>query len=85
MSTLPCIPYIELHVQDAKTEQEFLRLAVQAAVMKYRQAHANSINPNPLRATYDDACSLQETKTVSDTSPWHRLAEKSSASETDVP
>ena len=32
MNPLPSDPYIELHVPDAKTEQEFLQLAVQAAV-----------------------------------------------------
>ena len=39
MDPLPGNPYIELHVPDAKTEQEFLRLAVQTAAMKYRAAH----------------------------------------------
>lgn len=39
MRPLPDDPYIELYVPDAKTEQEFLRLAVQAAAMKYRVLH----------------------------------------------
>jgi hypothetical protein len=58
MSPLPSDPYIELCVPDAKTEQEFLRLAVQAAAMKYRKTHGSSINPPP-QANYDEACSLQ--------------------------
>lgn len=36
MGPLPGNPYIELRVPDAKTEQEFLRLAVHTAAMKYR-------------------------------------------------
>ena len=38
-------PSIELCVPDAKTEQEFSRLAVQAAVMKYRASHHNDSSP----------------------------------------
>ena len=45
MSPLPSDPYIELLVPEAKTEQEFLRLAVQAAVMKYRGSHHNDSSP----------------------------------------
>jgi hypothetical protein len=33
------VPYIELRVPIAKTEREFLQLAVQAAARKYRLLH----------------------------------------------
>lgn len=39
MSPAPKAPYVEIHVPNAPTEQEFLRLAVQAAVLKYRAGH----------------------------------------------
>ena len=45
MNPLPDVSYIEVQVPCAKTEQEFLRLAVQAAVIEYRKIHGNSINP----------------------------------------
>jgi len=38
-------PVIEIHVPDAESEREFLRLAVQAAAKKYRETHRNPINP----------------------------------------
>lgn len=56
MNPLPSDPYIELHVPEAKTEQEFLRLAVQAAVMKYRETYGTI---NPPQSTCDEASSLQ--------------------------
>ena len=46
-------PYIELYVPDAKTEQEFLRFAVQAAVMKYRVLHHKDSNP-PQTSCHND-------------------------------
>lgn len=48
-------PYVELRVPDAETEQEFLLLAVQAAVKKYRETQ-NRINPP--QTTCDERCSL---------------------------
>ena len=39
MNPLLDVPYVELRVPDAKTEQEFLQLAVQAAARKYRNLH----------------------------------------------
>lgn len=45
MNPLPDVSYIDIQVPNTKTEQEFLRLAVQAAVMEYRKTHGNSINP----------------------------------------
>jgi hypothetical protein len=59
MSPSPRVrPYVELLVPSAETEQEFLLLAVQAAVMKYRKPHGSSVNPP--EPTCDEACSLQE-------------------------
>jgi hypothetical protein len=55
MSPLPSDPYIELYVPDAKTEQEFLRLAVQAAVIKYRALHDKNSNPPQISFHYDIA------------------------------
>lgn len=50
--------YVELLVPSAETEQEFLLLAVQAAVKKYRAAHhENAVSP---QTTCNDASSLQE-------------------------
>jgi hypothetical protein len=49
MSPLPSDPYIELYVPDAKTEQEFLRLAAQAATKKYRASHHKCF-PTDLRS-----------------------------------
>jgi hypothetical protein len=45
MNPLPNVSYLDLQVPNAKTEQEFLRLAVQAAVKKYRKTHGHVINP----------------------------------------
>jgi hypothetical protein len=53
MGPLPGNPYIELHVPDAKTEQEFLRLAVQTAAMKYRALHDKDSNP-PQTSCHND-------------------------------
>jgi hypothetical protein len=58
MSPLPSDPYIELYVPDAKTEQEFLRFAVQAAVMKYRVLHHK--DSSPPQAGDNDAIALQQ-------------------------
>jgi hypothetical protein len=58
MSSLPSDPYIELDVPDAKTEQEFLRLAVQAAVMKYRALHNK--DSSPPRTSCHDGIALQQ-------------------------
>ena len=57
MGPLPSNPYIELHVPDAKTEQEFLRLAVHTAAMKYRAVHHKDSTP-PQTNSYD-ALTLQ--------------------------
>jgi hypothetical protein len=57
MNPSPKVPYVELHIPDAETEQEFLRLAVQAAIRKYRETRNNPINPP--RATRDEGYSLQ--------------------------
>ncbi len=48
---------IELHVPYAETEQEFLRLAVQAAVRSYRERH-KCTQSSP--ATHQDACVIPE-------------------------
>jgi hypothetical protein len=45
MNALPQAPYIELHVPNAATEQEFLQFAVQAAVKKYRELHVRITPP----------------------------------------
>lgn len=68
MSPLSDDPYIELYVPDAKTEQEFLRLTVQAAVMKYRQTHGRANSPP--QATYDEACRDKEAEAVAETPLW---------------
>ncbi len=44
MSASPKVPYAGLHIPDAETEQEFLRLAMQAAMWKYRETRKHSIN-----------------------------------------
>jgi len=36
----PNVVYVELKVPDAKSEEEFLRLVVQAALKKYRATHS---------------------------------------------
>ncbi len=59
MNPLPHVSYVELCVPDAKSEQEFLRFAVQAAVTKYREIHGGSMSfPH---TTYDEVCSRQVT------------------------
>ena len=45
MNPLPDVSYLDIQVPNTKTEQEFLRLAVQAAVKKYRKTHGHVINP----------------------------------------
>lgn len=47
MSPSSNVPYyVELLVPSAETEQKFLLLAVQAALMKYRASnHKNTISP----------------------------------------
>ena len=49
--------YIALHVPDAKTEQEFLRLAVHTAAMKYRAVHLK--DSTPPQTSSNDALTLQ--------------------------
>jgi hypothetical protein len=39
MSPVPSVPFVEIYIPNAKTEEEFLLLAVQAAVKKYREIH----------------------------------------------
>jgi len=56
MSPLPGDPYIELYVPDVKTEQEFLRLAVQAAAKKYRASHHK--DSSPPQTSCNDAIAL---------------------------
>jgi len=58
MSPLPDDLYIELYVPNAKTEQEFLRFAVQAAIMKYRVLHHK--DSSPPQASDNDAIALQQ-------------------------
>jgi hypothetical protein len=49
MSLSPHAPcYVELLVPSAKTEQEFLLLAMHAAVKKYRASHHTHIIPPPI-------------------------------------
>lgn len=59
MNPLPHVSYVELYVPDAKSEQEFLRFAVQAAVAKYREMHGSSMSCP--QTTYDEVCSQQVT------------------------
>lgn len=59
MSPSPKVSHVELHIPDAETEQEFLRLAVHAAIRKYRETRKISINPP--RATRDEGYSPQAT------------------------
>ncbi|TKB88546.1 MAG: hypothetical protein E8D41_16275 [Nitrospira sp.] len=53
MNSLPSDPFIEFHVPDAKTEQEFLQLVVQAAIMKYRALHDKD-SSTPQTSLYDN-------------------------------
>lgn len=41
MDLIPHVPYIDIRIPHAVTEQEFLRLAVQAAARKFRALHAD--------------------------------------------
>ncbi len=50
--------YVELLVLNAETEQEFLLLAVHAAIKKYREAQGKSAGRPQLIC--DEASSLQE-------------------------
>lgn len=43
MSLLPSVPFVEIYIPNAKTEEEFLLLAVQAAVKKYRETHQTPV------------------------------------------
>ena len=57
MGPLPGNPYIEIRVPDAKTEQEFLRLAMHTAAMKYRAVHHK--DSTPPQTSSNDALTLQ--------------------------
>jgi len=58
MSFSPYVPqYVELIVPNAETEQEFLLLAVDAAVKQYRAAHQQHSIPPP--TIFDGAGSMQ--------------------------
>jgi len=57
MSPSSNIPYVELHVPSAESEQEFLLLAVQAALIKYRASHHKDTSPP--QTTCNDAIALQ--------------------------
>ncbi len=52
----PRIPYIELHVPHAESEQQFLLLAVQAALKTYRAAQRRDSSPQ--QATCHDTIPL---------------------------
>jgi hypothetical protein len=58
MSPLPNAPYVEIYVPNAKTEEEFLLLAVQAAVKKYRETHHKPVVLP--QATCADGCALPQ-------------------------
>ena len=47
MNLIPHVSHIDIRVPHATTEQEFLRLAVQAAARKFRELQANP--PSPVR------------------------------------
>jgi hypothetical protein len=58
MNPLRHVLYVELYVPDAKSEQEFLLCAVQAAVIKYRAAHPkDTISP---QTPCNDAIALRQ-------------------------
>lgn len=42
MDLIPHVSHIDIRVPHAVTEQEFLRLAVQAAARKFRELHADA-------------------------------------------
>jgi hypothetical protein len=57
MRPSPTVPYfVELLVPSAETEQEFLLLAVHAAVKKYRASHPTHTTPPSIS---DEASSMQ--------------------------
>ena len=57
MNPLPHVPhYVELLVPGAETEQEFLLLAVHAAVKKYRASHPTHTIPPSIS---DEASSMK--------------------------
>jgi hypothetical protein len=57
MRPSPTVPYfVELLVPSAETEQEFLLLAVHAAVKKYRASHPTHTIPPSIS---DEASSMQ--------------------------
>lgn len=41
MDLIPHVSHIDIRIPHAVTEQEFLRLAVQAAARKFRELHAD--------------------------------------------
>lgn len=45
MDLIPHVSHVDIRVPHAVTEQEFLRLAVQAAARKFRELHANALSP----------------------------------------
>lgn len=45
MGLIPPVSHIDIRIPHAATEQEFLRLAVQAAARKFRELHANPSSP----------------------------------------
>jgi hypothetical protein len=58
MSPLPSVPFVEIYVPNANTEEEFLLLAVQAAVRKYRETHYKPVVL--LQTTSADGCTLPQ-------------------------
>lgn len=57
MNASPERLYVEVRVPYTKTEQEFLRLAVQAASSKYRELQDRISSPHE---PHDEACALPE-------------------------
>lgn len=45
MGFSPHVSHIDIRIPHAVTEQEFLRLAVQAAARKFRELHAGASSP----------------------------------------
>lgn len=45
MGFIPQVSYIDIRIPHAVTEQEFLRLAVQAAARKFRDLQADTSSP----------------------------------------
>ena len=50
MRSLPEVSFVDIQVPNAKTQQEFLRLAVQVAAKKYRETRDKAYSP------HGDAC-----------------------------